>query len=160
MATDVLPSHLQHFETRERVRGDPRVRVLVPIGRVLFASMFVLSGLGHFAQQTIAYAAAQGVPAPSLLVPLSGIMAIVGGLSVALGYRTRVGALLLVLFLVPVTLKMHAFWAVTDPMMRGIQQINFMKNVSMLGAALLLLYFGAGPISIDERVEHPARPST
>jgi putative oxidoreductase len=159
MATDVLPSHLQHFETRERVRGDPRVRFLVPIGRVLFAAIFILSGFTHFAQQTIAYAASAGVPAPNLLVPLSGIIAIVGGLSVALGYWTRVGALLLVLFLVPVTLRMHAFWMVDDPMMRGIQMANFLKNVSMLGATFLLLYFGAGPISIDERAEHPARQS-
>ena len=160
MATDVLPSHLQHFDTRERVRGDARVRYLVPIGRVLFAAIFVLSGLTHFSQQTIGFAASQGVPAPHLLVPLSGALAVLGGLSVALGYRTRVGALLLVAFLVPVTLKMHAFWAVGDPMMRGIQQANFMKNVSMLGGALLLLFFGPGPISLDEREPHPEARTT
>jgi putative oxidoreductase len=46
---------------------------------------------------------------------------------------------------------MHAFWAVPDPIMAGIQQAMFMKNLSMLGGALLLTYFGAGPISLDAR---------
>src|SRR5256886_6718917 len=77
--------------------------------------------MGHFSAGYIGYAAQAGVPAPGLLVPLSGVIAILGGLSVTLGYKAKVGAWLLVLFLVPVTLKMHAFWAVTDPMMRGIQ---------------------------------------
>ena len=46
---------------------------------------------------------------------------------------------------------MHNFWAVTDPMMRGMQIAMFMKNVSMLGAALLIAYFGSGPLSLDAR---------
>jgi len=79
------------------------------------------------------------------------VIAIAGGLSVALGYRAKLGAWLLVLFLVPVTLAMHNFWTVTDPMMRGMQMALFMKNVSMLGAALLIAYFGAGPVSLDAR---------
>ena len=62
-----------------------------------------------------------------------------------------VGMALLVLFLVPVTLMMHGFWAVTDPAAQSVQQIMFMKNVSMLGGALLIAYFGAGPVSLDGR---------
>jgi putative oxidoreductase len=58
-----------------------------------------------------------------------------------------------VLFLVPVTLMMHRFWATTDPMMASIQQVMFMKNLSMLGGALLLTHFGAGPLSFDARRE-------
>jgi putative oxidoreductase len=127
------------------------LRFVVPVGRVLFAAIFVLASFGHFSAKTIGYAAAAGVPLASVAVPVSGIIALVGGLSVALGYRTRLGAWLLVLFLVPVTLMMHAFWAVKDPMMAQMQQIMFMKNVSMLGGALLLAYFGAGPISLDAR---------
>ena len=57
----------------------------------------------------------------------------------------------MVLFLVPVTLTMHNFWAVPDPMMRGMQMAMFMKNVSMLGAALLITQVGAGPLSLDAR---------
>jgi putative oxidoreductase len=66
-----------------------------------------------------------------------------------LGYRARLGAWLIVLFLVPVTLAMHNFWAVKDPMMAQMQMIMFMKNVSMLGGALLITQFGAGPLSLD-----------
>jgi len=60
-----------------------------------------------------------------------------------------------VLFLVPVSLMMHNFWAVTVPMMRGVQMALFMQNVSMLGAALLITHFGAGPISFDARRSAP-----
>jgi putative oxidoreductase len=56
-----------------------------------------------------------------------------------------------VLFLIPVTLMLHKFWLVTDPMMAQIQMILFMKNVSMLGGALLISQFGAGPFSLDAR---------
>src|SRR2546422_8076498 len=71
--------------------------------------------LGHFSAGYIGYAAQAGVPAPGLLVPLSGVIATLGGLSITLGYKAKIGAWLIVLFLVPVTLKMHNFWAVTDP---------------------------------------------
>jgi putative oxidoreductase len=74
-----------------------------------------------------------------------------GGLSILLGYRARLGAWLVVLFLVPVTLMMHKFWTIGDPMMAQMQQIMFLKNVSMLGGALLISQFGAGPISLDSR---------
>ena len=92
------------------------------------------------------------------LVPLSGVIATAGGLSVALGYQAKIGGWLLFLFLVPVTLMMHNFWAVTDPMMHGIQLAMFMKNVSMLGGALLITHFGAGPLSLDARLPARATP--
>lgn len=127
------------------------MRFAVPLGRVLFALIFVVSSVGHFSQRTALYAASQGVPFAELVVPISGIIALVGGLSVALGYRARVGAWLLVVFLVPVTFTMHAFWAAKDAMMAQVQQAMFMKNISMLGGALLVSYFGAGPVSLDAR---------
>jgi len=91
------------------------------------------------------------VPLASVAVPLSGVLAIVGGLGILLGYRAKLGAWLIVVFLVPVTLMMHKFWTVPDPMMSQIQMILFMKNVSMLGGALLISQFGAGPFSLDAR---------
>jgi putative oxidoreductase len=127
------------------------LEMLVPVGRALYAAIFIMASFGHFSPQTIAYASSQGVPLASLAVPLSGIMSLVGGLSVALGYKTRYGAALLVAFLVPVTLMMHKFWAVPDPMMAQMQQAMFLKNVALLGTALLLMYFGAGPGSLDTR---------
>jgi putative oxidoreductase len=78
-------------------------------------------------------------------------VAIAGGLSILLGYRAKLGAWLIVLFLIPVTLMLHKFWTVQDPMMAQIQMILFMKNVSMLGGALLISQFGAGPFSLDAR---------
>jgi putative oxidoreductase len=68
-----------------------------------------------------------------------------------LGYHAKIGAWLIVLFLVPVTLTMHNFWAVHDPMIAQIQMIMFMKNVSTPGGALLISEFGAGPFSLDAR---------
>ena len=127
------------------------MRYVVLVGRVLYSGIFLMTILGHFSQGYIGYATQQGVPAAGLLVPLSGIIAIAGGLSVALGYKAKIGAWLLVIFLIPVTLAMHNFWAVTDPMMRGVQIAMFMKNLSMLGAALLITYFGSGPLSLDTR---------
>lgn len=127
------------------------VRYLVPVGRVLYSAIFLMTILGHFSQGYVGYATQQGVPAAGLLVPLSGIIAIAGALSIALGFKAKIGAWLIVIFLVPVTFAMHNFWAVSDPMMRGIQMAMFMKNVSMLGAALLIAYFGAGPLSLDAR---------
>ena len=89
-----------------------------------------------------------------IAVPLSGVVALLGGLSVLLGFRTRYGAALIALFLVPVTLTMHAFWNVSDPPMHQMQQISFMKNLSILGGALTLLCAGGGPFSLDAHFGH------
>lgn len=152
MATHVTtpgPRMAEPSDSIERPRDF--TQYLVPLGRFLFVAIFLLAAFGHFSAPTIAYAASQGVPLANVLVPLAGVLALVGGLSVLFGVRARIGALLLVLFLVPVTLMMHRFWAVPDPMMARMQQAMFMKNVSMLGGALLIMYFGAGPFSLDSR---------
>ena len=120
-------------------------------GRILFSAIFIMSGFLHFSQPEIAYAAQAGVPMAGLLVPASGVLALAGGLSILLGYRAKLGAWLLVLFLVPVTLLMHNFWAVKDPMMSQMQMAMFLKNVTMLGGALLISQFGAGALSLDAR---------
>lgn len=132
------------------------MRYLVALGRLLYSLIFVLAGLGHFTHQEIAYAAAQGVPLASFVVPVSGVMAIVGGLSILLGFHGKLGAWLLVLFLVPVTFAMHNFWAVKDPMMQQIQMAMFLKNFSMLGSALFFTQIGTGPLSLDAK-RVPAR---
>lgn len=118
-------------------------------GRVLFSLIFIFSAPGHFDAATIGYAQAKGVPMASLLVPLSGIVELVGGLSILLGFRARAGAWLLVLFLLPVTLSLHQFWTIADPMARQVDFIMFMKNLSMTGGALMIAYFGSGELSLD-----------
>ncbi len=125
------------------------MRAIAPVGRVLFALIFVASVIGHFSEAEIAQAAAHGVPLATILVPLSGIIAFAGGVSIMLGYRARFGALLLLVFLVPVTLVMHKFWGLPDPQMAMMQKINFMKNTSLIGACLLVMYHGSGPYSLD-----------
>jgi putative oxidoreductase len=124
---------------------------IVLLGRFFFVLIFLMSAPMHFTSPIIAYAAAQGVPLASITVPLSGVLALAGGLSILLGSRAKLGAWLLVLFLAAVTPLMHNFWTVTDPMMHQMQFIMFLKNVSMLGGALLVTQFGAGPWSLDVR---------
>jgi len=123
----------------------------VLLGRLFFALTFLVFAAGHFAKPTIAYAAAQGVPWASVAAALSGLLAVAGGLSILLGYHAKIGAWLIVLFLVPVTFMLHKFWAVSDPMMAQKQMAMFMKNISMHGGALLISQFGAGPFSLDAR---------
>jgi putative oxidoreductase len=125
------------------------MKYAVLAGRQLFSVIFIIASAGHFSPRTMEAAAAHGVPLPGLLVPLSGIIALVGGLSVLLGFQTRLGAWLLVIFLVPVTVMMHNFWSVSDPMTLQVERAMFMKNVTMLGGALVISYFGAGPLSLD-----------
>jgi putative oxidoreductase len=127
------------------------MRYSVLAGRILFSLIFVMSGLTHFSAQTIAFAAAQGVPLASVAVPFAGLLAMLGGLSVAFGYKARWGAALLVLFLVPVTFTMHAFWTASDPAIAQDQIAHFMKNLSLIGSALFIFHFGSGPLSLDVR---------
>src|SRR5258706_14805938 len=111
------------------------MKITTLVGRLLYSLIFLAAVPGHFKSETIAYAAAQGVPLANLAVPASGVLALLGALSVALGYRTRWGAAALVAFLAPVTFAMHAFWNVSDPMMHQLQLIMFMKNVGLVGGA-------------------------
>ena len=134
------------------------MKYAVLFGRQLFSLIFIISSARHFSSPAIASAAAHGVPLPDLLVPLSGIIALVGGLSILLGFQMRIGACLLVIFLVPVTLMMHNFWSVSDPMMQQIEKAMFLKNVTMLGGALVISYFGADPLSLDALLAQPTGP--
>ncbi len=127
------------------------MNLLLLFGRALFSAIFITSGLKHFSSQMIGYAASHGVPFPSVLVPLSGLISFAGGLMLFLGWRARMGAWLLILFLLPVTFTMHRYWDLSDPMLAMQQQAHFWKNMAMVGGAIAYAYFGAGPIGIDGR---------
>ena len=129
------------------------MKYTIPAGRLLFALLFIFSSFGHFNEQTIAFAAAKGLPFASLLVPLSGLVELVGGLGILLGFRANAGAWLLVLFLVPVTLTFHQFWTIAEPMARQMELAAFLKNLSLLGGALIIARFGAGELSVDHFLE-------
>lgn len=141
-----VPARTQSFTQTSAISGP-----IVLLGRLFFGLIFIMAGPNQFSSQTIAYAAAQGVPAATLAVPLAGVLAIVGSLSVLLGYRAKIGAWLIALFLIGVTPAMHKFWGISDPMAHQMQFIQFMKNLSMLGGALLITQLGAGPWSLDSR---------
>jgi len=130
--------------------------IVVLLGRVFLSAIFLAGAPRHFTREGIAHAAALGVPLAPVLVPLSGLLALAGGASLLLGYRAAWGAWLIVAFLVPVTVMMHAFWRLDDPVAVHAQQAMFMKNVALLGAALLVSHFGAGPLSLDARAPRAA----
>ena len=124
----------------------------VPIGRVLFALIFIMSGFGHLfdLEAMSGYAASKGVPLPTVATVVTGIMIIAGGLSVLLGYKTKIGAILLAVFLIPTAFMMHAFWGV-DEATAAAEMPHFMKDLALAGGALIIAYFGAGPYSLDNR---------
>src|SRR5688500_6262881 len=110
---------------------------LLLVSRVVFGGFFVFSGVNHFTRlpSISGYVKDQGVPAPELAVLLSGVLLVLGGLSVLLGLLPRIGLTLLVVFLVPVTLIMHAFWNVSDPMRRQLEMGHFLRNFALAAAA-------------------------
>jgi putative oxidoreductase len=122
------------------------------LGRILFSLIFLLSAFGHFGAESISYAAAKGVPAANILVPITGLMEIFGALTIIAGYKAKWGAWTLVAFLVPVTFIMHNFWTITDPMAKQMDMIAFMKNISMTGGALIIAYFGSGELSVERNI--------
>lgn len=145
-------SILRALELARRLHYGPTMKITTLVGRILYSILFIAAAPGHFSSETIGYAASQGVPLANLAVPASGILALLGGLSIAFGYKTRLGAVALVAFLLPVTFMMHNFWAVTDPTMHQLQMVMFWKNIGLVGAALTFFVHGAGALSLDARL--------
>ncbi len=109
-------------------------------GRVLFALCFTVLTLGHFTQLagSTAYAASKNVPAPRMAVIVSAVIAWIGSILIAVGWHRFIGAGLVVLFLAPVTLMMHAYWKESDANARMIDRVMFWKNVGLAGGALFM----------------------
>ena len=110
------------------------------IGRVLFALIFLASGANHLTklEAMTGYAQYKKVPVAKLAVVVSGLMIIVGGLYIVFGVYADLGALLIAIFLIPTAFLMHAFWKETDATAKQNEQIAFMKDISMAGAALII----------------------
>lgn len=119
------------------------------IGRILFALLFLVKSIEHFFPSMMDHASSMGVPLPFITVPVFGVLALLGGLSILLGYKAKIGAWLLVIFLLPVTFLMHPFWKASDSFSSMMHQYCFWKNLALLGASLMIAYAGSGPISID-----------
>jgi putative oxidoreductase len=115
--------------------------VVFLVGRVLFGILFLSSGImGHLVgrAQMVPYATARGAPAPQVTVPLTGVQIVAGALSVILGVWVDLGALLLAIFTVSTAVLMHAFWRESDPMARINEQVQFLKDLALAGASLVL----------------------
>ncbi|MGA0112897.1 MAG: DoxX family protein [Candidatus Nanopelagicaceae bacterium] len=114
--------------------------ILLVLGRVLFALIFINSGIAHLTklQAMTGYAQYKKVPAAKLSVIVTGLMLIIGGLYVALGVYADLGALLLAIFLVASAFLMHNFWTIQDEQAKQGETINFFKNLSLAGAALII----------------------
>lgn len=119
-------------------------------GRMLLSAIFIASAVHKLTalQQTIDQMESHGVPSASVLVVVATVCELAGGAGVLLGCWTRVSALLLILFLVPVTYYFHDFWTLTGDEQQT-QMIHFMKNMAILGGVCYLLANGPGGISLD-----------
>jgi putative oxidoreductase len=137
--------HTQEFE-RSLVSGAPLV------GRILMSMIFIMSGISKFTnwQMTEHMMAAHGLPLYTVLHVVSGIVEILGGIAILTGFQARWGAWALFLYLIPVTVVMHNFWAYQGPE-HMMQQINFMKNLAIMGGLLYIGTFGAGNFALGRR---------
>lgn len=117
-------------------------------GRVALGTIFVVSAFGKVTawRGTVAYASSKGVP--GTLLAIATVLECFGGVSIMVGFKARWGALALLIFLVPVTLVFHNFWAVPAEQ-QPMEMVNFLKNLAIGGGLLMLLGRGAGAFSID-----------
>lgn len=118
------------------------MEIVFLLGRILFAAIFINSGVNHFrnADSMAQYAEMKGAPGGRNGVLVSGAAILVGGILVLLGLWPDVGALLIFGFLLSAAYYMHAFWTVDDPQQRAGEEAHFMKDVSLAGAALIIVY--------------------
>ena len=112
------------------------------VGRILFVALFLASAMGHLTQSKAmgAYAGSKGIPTPVLATQASGVLILLGGISVLLGLWGDLGSLLLVVFLLPTALLMHAFWKETDPMAKQMEMVQFNKDLALAGGAFVLFW--------------------
>ena len=111
------------------------------LGQLIYGGFFAYNGVNHFQhQETMAqYADSKGVPSPQTAVLGSGALLLLGGLSVLTGYKPRAGLAMIAAFLIGATPAMHAFWTIADPQQRMGEQVNFLKNLALLGSVLMLM---------------------
>jgi uncharacterized membrane protein YphA (DoxX/SURF4 family) len=123
------------------------MNAVLVIGRILFALIFINSGISHLTklEAMTGYAQYKKVPAAKLSVIVSGLMILIGGLYIAFGVYADLGALLIAIFLIPTAFMMHAFWKESDATAKQNETIGFFKDLSLAGAALIIFALvGAG----------------
>ena len=127
-----------------------QVRFMTVAGRVLLTLIFLFAAAGRVLDfaGTARDMASRGLPFPQVLLAAAIAMEIGGALLVLAGFHARLGALLLILFLVPTTFVFHNFWASQGPQ-RIADLLQFLKNLAILGGLLLVGAYGGGPWSLD-----------
>ena len=117
-----------------------QTKIAFLIGRLMVGGMYLGAGMANLADLDgkVGYAASKGLVQPQLLVPLASLLLALAGLSIVTGLLPRIGALAVVLFLVPVTLIIHNFWAY-EGMQRMSEMHSFMGNLGLIGSALMFL---------------------
>jgi putative oxidoreductase len=127
-------------------------------GRLLLAAIFVISGLNKLSDfsGTAGFMSGAGLPAAEFLLVLTILIEVAGGLMIVLGWYTRQLALILFLFMLPVTAVFHNPWAAADPAQVQQQMIHFLKNLAIMGGLLHLSAFGPGHFSIEARKSETA----
>lgn len=120
------------------------------IARLCLASIFIFAGASKFIfyDPTSTYMISKGFTAVPLFLIGAAILELIGGLSLLFGYKTRFGATILLLFMIPTTLIFHDFWNATDAD-QALQQIMFLKNLAIFGGLLYVLCDGPGGLSCD-----------
>jgi putative oxidoreductase len=126
------------------------------LGRILIATIFMISGVTKLLNidQTAAHMTSEGIPAAGTLVFLAAFAEIAGGAAILFGFLTRIGAIGLILFMIPTTLVFHDFWTFSGEEQR-MQMIQFLKNLTIIGGLSLLVAHGAGRYSIDAKLRAP-----
>ena len=114
--------------------------VIILIGRILFGGFFLMSGINHFTklEAMTGYAKYKKLPAAKLGVLISGLMLVLGGIYIILGFYADLGALLLAIFLVLAAVIFHNFWAETDATAKQNEMLAFMKDIALAGGALIV----------------------
>jgi putative oxidoreductase len=131
--------------------------ILSLLGRIMIATIFMMSAIGNKIPKfndVAAYMASEGVPLPKLMLAGAIAFLIAGSLSVIVGYKTRTGAGLLLVFLILATYFFHDFWTFEGQAQQQ-QMIQFMKNLSLMGAMVFLIANGPGGLSVDSRTSAP-----
>ena len=127
---------------------------LTVLGRLLLCTIFLLAAVGnkipHFSE-VAKIMASVGIPAPELMLVGAIVFLVAGSVSVIVGYKASIGAVLLLTFLALASYYFHSFWKLEGQAQQE-QMIQFMKNLSMMGAMLFIVANGSGPMSLDSRL--------
>jgi putative oxidoreductase len=138
-------------------RGKILMRALTdPLARILISAIFLISGvqmLMHF-DSTAHMIGEKGIPLATVSAAISILISIVGAVMIIIGWQTKLAAAIQFVYLIPVTIMYHNFWA-APPQLRDMQQTNFLKNLAIMGGLLILATRGAGASSVDEGSTHP-----